>query len=112
MIPSFYKDMIKKLRLKNGLVFSVLNIFLLILISQMVAGQTDKSKNEQAVTLNVMTHNLKFASPTFKPIWKITRDMQIDLIRKYTPDIIGTQEGLKEQIDYLADHLSEYVVIG
>ena len=40
------------------------------------------------------------------------RDMQVELIRKYNPDIIGTQEGLKEQIDWLADHLPEYVVIG
>jgi hypothetical protein len=29
--------------------------------------------------------------------------MQVDLIRKYDPDIIGTQEGLKEQIDYLME---------
>jgi hypothetical protein len=38
--------------------------------------------------------------------------MQVDLIRKYNPDIIATQEGLKEQVDYLMDHLPEYVVIG
>jgi endonuclease/exonuclease/phosphatase family metal-dependent hydrolase len=38
--------------------------------------------------------------------------MQIDMIRTYDPDIIGTQEGLKEQIDYLMDHLPEYIVIG
>ena len=36
----------------------------------------------------------------------------MDLIRKYKPDILGTQEGLKEQIDYLADQLPEYVVVG
>jgi len=63
-------------------------------------------------SLKPMTYNLKFASPTFEPSWEVRRDMQIDLIRKYDPDIIGTQEGLKEQIDYLAEHLSEYVVIG
>ncbi|MCU0458232.1 MAG: endonuclease/exonuclease/phosphatase family protein [Bacteroidales bacterium] len=59
-----------------------------------------------------MTYNLKFASPDFSPSWQVRREMQIDLIRKYNPDIIGTQEGLKEQIDYLADHLPDYVVIG
>ena len=62
--------------------------------------------------LKLMTYNLKFASPTFEPSWEIRRDMQIDMIRKYDPDIIGTQEGLKEQIDYLAEHLPEYVVVG
>ena len=63
-------------------------------------------------SLKLMTYNLKFASPTFEPSWEVRRDMQIDMIRKYDPDIIGTQEGLKEQIDYLMDHLTEYVVIG
>lgn len=87
-------------------------IFYLIFSFQSVTGQTEESKNEQGVTLKLMTYNLKFASPTFKPSWEVRRDMQIDLIRKYNPDIIGTQEGLKEQIDYLADHLPEYVVVG
>lgn len=62
--------------------------------------------------LKLMTYNLKFASPTFEPSWEIRREWQIDMIRKYEPDIIGTQEGLKEQIDYLAEHLPEYVCIG
>ena len=62
--------------------------------------------------LKLMTYNLKFASPTFEPSWEVRRDMQIDMIRKYDPDIIGTQEGLKKQIDYLAEHLPEYVVMG
>lgn len=63
-------------------------------------------------TITVMTYNLKFASPTFEPPWEVRREMQVDLIRQYSPDIIGTQEGLKEQVDYLMDHLEEYVVIG
>ena len=63
-------------------------------------------------TIKVMTYNLKFADPNFKPPWEVRREMQVDLIKKYNPDIIGTQEGLKEQIDYLMDHLPEYVVIG
>lgn len=66
--------------------------------------------SEEVVTL--MTYNLKFASPDYQPSWEVRREMQVELIRKYKPDIIGTQEGLKEQIDYLADQLPEYVVIG
>jgi endonuclease/exonuclease/phosphatase family metal-dependent hydrolase len=63
-------------------------------------------------TLKVMTYNLKYATPTFKPLWSVRRDWQVDLINKYGPDIIGTQEGLKEQIDFLMDELTNYVVIG
>ena len=60
----------------------------------------------------MMTYNLKFASPKFEPSWEVRREMQLDLIRKYDPDIIGTQEGLKEQVDYLMDKLPEYIVVG
>jgi endonuclease/exonuclease/phosphatase family metal-dependent hydrolase len=77
-----------------------------------VVAQTNKPVNPESRSIKLMTYNLKFASPGFKPSWEVRREMQIELIRKYAPDIIGTQEGLKEQIDYLADHLPEYVVIG
>lgn len=71
-----------------------------------------KAQNESPTVLKLMTYNLKFASPTYEPSWKVRRDMQIDMIKKYDPDIIGTQEGLKEQIDYLQQHLPDYVCIG
>ncbi len=63
-------------------------------------------------TIKMMTYNLKFADPGFKPAWSVRRDWQVDLIHKYNPDIIGIQEGLKEQVDFLMDHLPQYVVIG
>ena len=72
----------------------------------------DKPGDEPPTVLKLMTYNLKFASPTFEPSWEERREMQVDLIRKYDPDIIGTQEGLKEQVDYLMDHLPEYIVVG
>jgi endonuclease/exonuclease/phosphatase family metal-dependent hydrolase len=78
----------------------------------MVTAQTNPPNNPESRSIKLMTYNLKFASPDFKPSWEVRRDMQIDMIRKYAPDVIGTQEGLKEQIDYLADHLPEYVVVG
>jgi len=71
-----------------------------------------KSVNNDGVTLTLMTYNLKFASPTFEPSWDVRRDWQVDLIRQYDPDIIGTQEGLKKQIDYLMQQLPEYIVVG
>jgi endonuclease/exonuclease/phosphatase family metal-dependent hydrolase len=69
-------------------------------------------KDSDGKRIKVMTFNMKFASPTYKDPWEIRREMQVDMFRQYSPDIIGTQEGLKEQIDYLMDHLPEYVVIG
>jgi len=87
----------------------ILTAFLLV-VCGILNAQENKNLNKK--TINLMTYNLKFASPTFKPSWEVRREMQVDMIRKYSPDIIGTQEGLKEQIDYLQDHLPEYVVIG
>lgn len=91
-----------------------LSLFLLFSVLSLhhAVGQTENSKSASGETLKMMTYNLKFASPDYKPSWEVRREMQVELIRKYSPDIIGTQEGLKEQIDYLADHLPEYVVIG
>jgi len=87
-------------------------IFCAFFISQLAVGQVSMSNNNSGITLKMMTYNLKFASPDYKPSWEVRRKMQVELIRKYNPDIIGTQEGLKEQIDWLADNLPEYVVVG
>lgn len=102
---------------QNYLIKECRSVCFLILIFvfglyQQVAGQTETQSGSTGKTLKMMTYNLKFASPDFKPSWEVRREMQVKLIRKYSPDIIGTQEGLKEQIDWLADHLPEYVVVG
>lgn len=95
---------------------TIKDIFYIIIISVLAFGVESKAQSgenkAESKTLKLMTYNLKFASPTFEPSWEVRRDMQIDMIRQYDPDIIGTQEGLKEQIDYLMDNLPEYVVIG
>lgn len=74
--------------------------------------KADQPKQGDGKVVTLMTYNIKFASPTFKPSWEVRRRMQVDMIRKYDPDIIGTQEGLKKQIDYLMEQLPEYVVVG
>lgn len=96
---------------KNFLNIVFILILNLFFTSSLLTGQSETEESGYE-TVKLMTYNLKFASPTFKPSWEVRRDMQIDLIRKYDPDIIGTQEGLKEQIDYLQDHLPEYIVVG
>jgi len=97
----------------NGMrVFSLILCFVVFTLSNSVNAQRNMNQASNGKTIKVMTYNLKFADPNYKPPWEIRREMQLDLINKYSPDIIGTQEGLKEQIDYLMDHLPEYVVIG
>jgi mRNA deadenylase 3'-5' endonuclease subunit Ccr4 len=55
-------------------------------------AQENKNINEESRIIKLMTYNLKFASPTYEPSWEVRREMQVDMIRKYDPDIIGTQE--------------------
>ncbi len=102
----------RNLRLKTNYILVSLIIICSVILNHLAVGQTGKGKDDTGKTLKLMTYNLKYASPAFEPSWEVRREMQLDMIRKYAPDIIGTQEGLKEQIDYLADHLPDYVVIG
>ena len=58
-------------------------------------GQQDKGQDFAVPRIKVMTYNIKFASPSYEPSWTTRRDWQVDMIKDYAPDIIGTQEGLK-----------------
>ncbi len=87
-------------------------VTLVVLVSSLTVYAQDGVPGSEADKIKIMSYNLKFASPTFKPAWSVRRDWQVDLIKKYSPDIIGTQEGLKDQIDFLMDKLTDYVVIG
>ncbi len=103
--------MMKHIHVKKRFALISLLFICSVCFTPAAVGQTSMKK-EAGQTLKLMTYNLKYASPGFVPSWEVRREMQVALIRKYAPDIIGTQEGLKEQIDYLADQLPEYVVIG
>lgn len=96
----------------NGRKVIYLIFWFALLGSGTIKAQQELNQKTNGKVLKIMTYNLKFADPEFKPSWEIRSDMQVDMIKKYSPDIIGTQEGLKGQIDYLMDRLPEYVVIG
>ena len=68
-----------------------------------IKAKMAEEKNPEALTfvsrsaasiIKLMSYNLKHAGHRFKPAWKIRREMQVKLFRQYSPDIIGTQEGL------------------
>ena len=66
----------------------------LITISFIILMAVGTPVDAQDMPIKIMSYNLKFASPTFEPAWDVRREWQVDLIRKYDPDIIGKQEGL------------------
>lgn len=65
-----------------------------------------------ALTLCVMTYNLRFASATPPHAWPERQPIARDCIRSVAPDVIGTQEGLYPQLKDLAADLPEYAWIG
>jgi endonuclease/exonuclease/phosphatase family metal-dependent hydrolase len=55
------------------------------------------------------TFNLRFENNWDGPnSWKLRRKLVIDLIKKYDPFILGTQEGMLSQLVYIRNELSEY----
>lgn len=90
----------------------ILSVLFLRVALHSSSAQEVFNQKETGYVIKMMTYNLKFASPTYEPLWEVRRGWQVDLIRMADPDMIGIQEGLKEQVDYLADHLPEYVVVG
>jgi len=63
-------------------------------------------------TLCVMTYNLRFASATPPDAWPDRRPLMQELIRKISPDVMGTQEGLFGQVKDIAADLPGYEWIG
>ncbi len=74
------------------------------------AGAQDSVRDADA--LRVMTYNLRFASPTGPEAWPHRRQLMAECIRSISPDLMGTQEGLYQQLKDLAGDLPEYDWIG
>jgi len=63
--------------------------------------------------LRVMTFNLRVATMfDLWNTWGIRRGQVVDHVRKFDPDILGTQEGLAGMEDYLVKELSDYTFFG
>jgi len=61
------------------------------------------------VALNVMTFNVRFGTADDGPnSWEHRKDILVNTIRKYAPDVVGTQECLDFQAEYITDKLPEY----
>lgn len=63
--------------------------------------------------LRVMSFNLRVRTIFDGPnIWDARRGSVVDRVREFDPDLLGTQEGLAGQTDYLKTQLPEYAFIG
>ncbi len=60
--------------------------------------------------MRVMTFNLRFENDRDgENAWSLRRDRVVAVVRRYAPDILGTQEGVWSQLTYLSEHLPHYL---
>ena len=66
-----------------------------------------------AFSARVMTWNLRFPNPRDEGnLWAGRREMVVELLREYAPDLVGLQEAYRDQLDYIAAQMPAYTVIG
>lgn len=66
-----------------------------------------------AEPLRVMSFNVRYPSPQDgADVWANRKDLLCDTVKKYAPDVMGTQELFKEQGDYIVSRLPEYAWFG
>ncbi|HBF18704.1 MAG TPA: endonuclease/exonuclease/phosphatase [Cryomorphaceae bacterium] len=64
-------------------------------------------------TLPVMTYNIRYATERDgENSWEKRKEAMVQLLEDYHPMIIGTQEGLHHQLEYLTKELGPYKYIG
>lgn len=74
------------------------------------AGAADAGDGEP---VRVMSYNIRYGTaPDGANRWEDRRDALVAAIRAYDPDLLGTQETLGFQRDFLAENLPGYDVLG
>ncbi len=84
----------------------------LVVLTGAHAVSTDTNDPEPPAPMTVMTFNLRYASEEGENRWSDRRSAVVDVIRESNPDLIGTQEGLYEQLRDLERALPHYRWIG
>jgi endonuclease/exonuclease/phosphatase family metal-dependent hydrolase len=95
----------------NHLFFPI-SIFAASFAALLTDATTSLTPQTDGVAVCVMTFNLRYASPKPPNSWPERRPIMRNCIRKVSPDIVGTQEGLYGQLKDLAGDLPEYDWIG
>ena len=74
--------------------------------------QAQEPAKSSSDTLCVMTYNLRYASANPPNAWPTRRPLVREVIQTVSPDAMGTQEGLFEQLKDLKSDLPDYDTIG
>ncbi|WP_197441043.1 endonuclease/exonuclease/phosphatase family protein [Thalassoglobus neptunius] len=68
---------------------------------------------EETSAVKVMSFNIRYGTANDGDhVWDNRKEFVVETIQAFAPDLLGTQETLKFQKDYLAEHLPDFEVIG
>ncbi|HUK81775.1 MAG TPA: endonuclease/exonuclease/phosphatase family protein [Verrucomicrobiae bacterium] len=83
---------------------------LCMLVAVSARGQTN---TEHATPLRVMSFNVRYGTaPDSENRWEKRRDLLVETIRRFDPDLLGTQETLFFQAEFLSTQLPAYTRVG
>lgn len=91
-----------------------LSAALLFAFASMGAAAEDKDKDKgDGEPVRVMSYNVRLGTAKDgENHWDLRKDFLVDTIRAFDPDLLGTQETLNFQRDFLAKKLPGYGVLG
>lgn len=80
----------------------------------MATGAISSPGRRASDELRVMTFNIRVRTflDTIGNSWGSRREMVVSTVREFDPDILGTQEALADQADFLRENLSDYGFVG
>ncbi len=71
------------------------------------------AQTKDATAQRVMSFNIRYGTANDgKDVWMNRRELVVQTIKTFTPDLMGTQETLPFQASYINEQLPDYVYIG
>ena len=84
-----------------------------LVVLSLIAPSSTLQPPSQPSDVRVMTFNIRYGTANDgENHWEKRKDFLIDTIKAFDPDLLGTQETLGFQRDYLAEKLKQYDVLG
>jgi endonuclease/exonuclease/phosphatase family metal-dependent hydrolase len=90
-----------------------LRLVFVVLLSCLLCGPAPGLAGQQPSYVRVMSYNIRYGTAgDGDNHWDKRKDFLIETIKAFDPDLLGTQETLSFQRDYLAEKLPGYAVLG
>jgi endonuclease/exonuclease/phosphatase family metal-dependent hydrolase len=91
----------------------ILLITSVLLCTFLAANPSAAGGGDSVKALNVMTFNIRYGTANDGANhWKNRKEMVCDVLRKYRSDLVGVQEALRFQLDYIREEVPGYALIG